>query len=79
MIFYQVNNQGSGAIRYIRNRHGVIESVGVFVADELYTEQELNHFIHVDMNGFIAVQIPARETYWFMGGRFHDIAQVIVE
>lgn len=79
MIFYQVNNQGSGTMRYIRNRHNVIKSVGVFVADELYTRQELNQFIHVNMNGFTAVCIPIRETYWFMGGRFHDITQVIVE
>lgn len=70
MLFYQVNHIAADCDRYIKNRYGKTKIDGSFVLNELYTEKELSHFIHVNMNGFTAVCISKRKTYYFFGCRF---------
>ena len=78
MVYYKVKQRFDNVTRFAWNKsHKSIKADGIFVAGELYTENEISRY-HRGKSYCETVEVNPKDTYYFFGARFSEERQVNV-
>jgi hypothetical protein len=69
MLYYKVKPEFDNVNRYKFHKGGGLEIAGIFIANELYTKNELKKYLDY-ANKVEPVEIPKSKIYFFFGARF---------
>lgn len=72
MLYYKVKPEFDNLSRYKFKKGGGLEIDGIYIANELYTANELKKYL--DYSKVVEpVEIPKSKIYFFFGARFAEV------